>query len=88
MAAEMMQAMPMSPRQSPKEIGSAAVQWACTRRGRMLVLTLVFFTIILGLGGLHNREVSWHLQFQDCVARKKRICAADVSSLWGLSSGY
>jgi hypothetical protein len=58
MAGETMQAMPMSPRQSPTEIGSAAVQWACTRRGRMLVLTIVFVTAILGFGGMHNREVS------------------------------
>jgi hypothetical protein len=66
MAAETMQAMPMSPRQSPKEIGTSAVQWACTRRGRMLVLTIVFFTIILGLGGMHNREASHHFSFQRC----------------------
>jgi hypothetical protein len=54
----MMQPMPMSPLHSPKEFGGAAVQWACTRRGRMLVLTVVFFAMVLGYGGMHNREVS------------------------------
>lgn len=59
MAGETMQHMPMSPRQSPTEIGSAAVQWACGRRGRTMVMAIVLFTILLGLGGLHNREVSY-----------------------------
>lgn len=54
-----MQTMPMSPRQSTTEIGSAAVQWACTRRGRTFVMVVVLFTILLGLGGVHNREVSY-----------------------------
>ncbi|KAH7083389.1 hypothetical protein BKA63DRAFT_152117 [Paraphoma chrysanthemicola] len=56
MAGETMQPMPMSPRQSPAEIGSAAVQWACTRRGRTLVLTVVFCVVLLGLGGVRHRE--------------------------------
>jgi hypothetical protein len=57
----------------------------------MLVLTLVFFTIILGLGGLHNREVSWHLQSK-IVSRGRNgsvqqtlvacgVLAADTNSL-------
>jgi len=65
-----MQPMPMSPRQSPKEIGSAAVQWACTRRGRTLVLAVVAFTILLGLGGIHNREVGHN--FPDVMFAKER----------------
>jgi hypothetical protein len=52
-----MQPMPMSPRQSPLEIGNAAVQWACTRRGRMLALAIVSCVILLGLGSIHNHEV-------------------------------
>ncbi|KAH5738065.1 hypothetical protein HBI20_015160 [Parastagonospora nodorum] len=56
MAGDAMQAMTMSPIHSTKELGGAAVQWACTRRGRVLLLTVVFFTIVLGLGGVHNRE--------------------------------
>ncbi|KAF2830764.1 hypothetical protein CC86DRAFT_464004 [Ophiobolus disseminans] len=55
MAGEM-QPMPMSPRQSPKEIGNAVVQWACTRRGRTLVLAFVACVVLLGVGGIHNRE--------------------------------
>lgn len=58
MAGDTMQAMPMAPIHATRELGGAAVQWACTRRGRMLVLTVVFFMIVLGLGGVHNREVS------------------------------
>lgn len=57
MAGETMQSVPISPRQSPKEIGSAAVQWACGRKGRTMVMTVVLFTILLGLGGVHHREV-------------------------------
>lgn len=79
MVVETMQAMPMSPRQSPAEIGSAAVQWACTRRGRMLVLTVVFFTIILGLGGMHNREVSDN--FPRLVVEEDML-ATEVGSVW------
>ncbi|KAF2036741.1 hypothetical protein EK21DRAFT_51610, partial [Setomelanomma holmii] len=55
-AGDRMQPMPMSPRQSPVEIGSAAVQWACTRRGRTLGLTILFCTVLLGLGGFRHRE--------------------------------
>ncbi|KAJ4371536.1 hypothetical protein N0V83_004755 [Neocucurbitaria cava] len=49
--------MPMSPRQSPAEIGSAAVQWACTRRGRTLVMTVLLFVLfIVGMTGLRHHE--------------------------------
>lgn len=58
MTGEAMQAMPMSPRQSPVELGNAAVQWACTRRGRTMVLAVVAFVVLLTIGGIHNREVS------------------------------
>lgn len=58
MAGEMIQAMPLSLRQSPTEIGNAAVQWAYTRRGRTFIMAVVLFAILLGLGGVHNREVS------------------------------
>ncbi|CAO2655914.1 Nn.00g047170.m01.CDS01 [Neocucurbitaria sp. VM-36] len=56
MAGETMQAMPMSPRQSPAEIGSAAVQWACTRRGRMMVLTMLLLVVFLGMTGMRNHK--------------------------------
>ncbi|KAF1845424.1 uncharacterized protein K460DRAFT_337606 [Cucurbitaria berberidis CBS 394.84] len=56
MAGDTMQSMPMSPRQSPADIGSAAVQWACTRRGRMLLLTVLFFAVLIGMTGMRNHE--------------------------------
>lgn len=59
MAGETMQAMPMSPRQSPTEIGSAAVQWVCTRRGRTFVMGIVLFMILMGLGGVQHHEVGF-----------------------------
>ncbi|KAF7574567.1 hypothetical protein TUN199_08985 [Pyrenophora tritici-repentis] len=57
MAGDSMLTMSMSPSQSPKEFGTAAVQWACTRRGRMMVLTFALFTILLGLTGMKHHEV-------------------------------
>lgn len=48
--------MPMSPRQTPTEIGGAAVQWFCSRRGRTLLFTIVFLTFILGLAGIRHSE--------------------------------
>ena len=57
MTGETMQPMPMSPRQSPAKIGNAAVQWVCTRRGRTVVMAIVAFTILLTVGGIHNRDV-------------------------------
>ncbi|CAN9165846.1 unnamed protein product [Alternaria alternata] len=56
MAGDAMLAMPMSPTQSTKEFGNAAVQWACTRRGRMMVLTITLLTILLGLTGMRHHE--------------------------------
>lgn len=46
----------MSPRQSPTELGGAAVQWLCTRRGRTLLLSAIFLTFILGLAGVRHSE--------------------------------
>jgi hypothetical protein len=55
MARDSMQAMPMSsPRQ---EFGSAAVQWACTRRGRMMGLMVVLVLVFVGLMELDNHQV-------------------------------
>jgi hypothetical protein len=66
MASDSMQMKQMSPRQSPKEIGSAAMQWACTRRGRMLVLTIMLFAIFLALLGMQNHEVCYtHTRSQE-----------------------
>ena len=48
--------MPMSPRQSPTEIGGAAVQWLHTRRGRTLLLSVVFLAFILGLASVRHSE--------------------------------
>lgn len=48
--------MPMSPRQSPTEIGGAAVQWLCSRRGRTLLLSAIILTFILGLTGVRHSE--------------------------------
>lgn len=51
-----MRPMPMSPRQSPTEIGGAAVQWLCSRRGRTLLLSVIVLTFILGLAGMRHSE--------------------------------
>ncbi|KNG45876.1 hypothetical protein DDE82_003842 [Stemphylium lycopersici] len=55
MAGDLMQ-KPLSPKQLPKEFGNAAVQWACTRRGRMIVLTIMLLSVFLGLMGMRNQE--------------------------------
>lgn len=57
MAGDSFLTMSMSPAQSPKQFGTAAVQWACTRRGRMLVFTFALFTILFGLMGMEHHEV-------------------------------
>jgi len=57
MAGDSTLSMPMSPTHSPKEFGSAAVKWACTRRGRMMGLAFTLFTIFFGLTGMTNNEV-------------------------------
>ncbi|KAH6633401.1 hypothetical protein C7974DRAFT_308858 [Boeremia exigua] len=46
----------MSPRQSPAELGGAAVQWLCSRRGRTVLLSIVVLTFILGLAGVRHSE--------------------------------
>ncbi|KAL5118529.1 hypothetical protein ACEQ8H_003544 [Pleosporales sp. CAS-2024a] len=51
-------AVPMAPLRSSQALGGAAFQWACTRRGRMLMATVAFFAILLALAGMHTREVS------------------------------
>ncbi|KAF2020899.1 hypothetical protein BU24DRAFT_382910 [Aaosphaeria arxii CBS 175.79] len=51
-----MEAMPMSPRQSPAEYGHAAIAWSRSRRGRMLLLSAAFICLILGLAGARNSE--------------------------------
>lgn len=57
MAGERMQAMPMAfPRQLPAKIGAVAVQWACTRRGRMILLTGLIITVLIGLTGVRHQE--------------------------------
>lgn len=56
MAGDAMLPMPMSSRQTPTEIGGAAVQWLCTRRGRTLLFSIVFLTFILGLAGVRHSE--------------------------------
>ncbi|KZM27756.1 hypothetical protein ST47_g1095 [Ascochyta rabiei] len=56
MAGDAMQAMPMSPRQSPTAIGGAAVQWLCSRRGRTLLLSVIVLTFVLGLAGIRHPE--------------------------------
>jgi len=54
MAGDTMQTMPMSSRQSPTAIGGAAVRWLCSRRGRILVLSFIALTFILGLAGVRH----------------------------------
>ncbi|KAF2628699.1 hypothetical protein BU25DRAFT_30730 [Macroventuria anomochaeta] len=56
MAGDAMLPMPMSPRQSPTEIGKAAVQWLCSRRGRTLLLSVFVLTFILGVVGVRHSE--------------------------------
>ncbi|KAF1911187.1 hypothetical protein BDU57DRAFT_524953 [Ampelomyces quisqualis] len=48
--------MPISWIQSLKDVGSAAVQWVATRRGRTMVMAVVLMVVLLGLGGVHHRE--------------------------------
>ncbi|KAJ8114013.1 hypothetical protein OPT61_g4002 [Boeremia exigua] len=48
--------MPTSPRQSPTELGGAAVQWLGSRRGRILLFSVVALTFILGLAGVRHSE--------------------------------
>lgn len=57
MAGDNLLSTPMSPRQSPAGIGSAAVQWICTRRGRTTILTVALFAILLALTGARHHEV-------------------------------
>ena len=58
MTGENMQPMPMSsPRQLPADMGTAVVLWACTRRGRMTLLTSLFFVVLLGVTGIRHHEV-------------------------------
>ncbi|KAF1834356.1 hypothetical protein BDW02DRAFT_598254 [Decorospora gaudefroyi] len=54
MASDSMQTMLMALGQSPAEIGRAAVQWVCTRRGRTMVVTITMFIVLFGLMGLQN----------------------------------
>ena len=70
MVGETMQPMPMSPRQSPAEIGSAAVQWACTRRGRTMLLTVLLFAVLVGMTGMRHHEVGcpFYMPMQDAAA--------------------
>lgn len=46
-----------SPTPSPREVGGAAIQWVCTKRGRMVVMMAVLFSVFLGLAGMKHREV-------------------------------
>lgn len=57
MAGDAMEVMPMSPRQSPAEIGNAVIAWARSRRGRTLVLSAVFMVLLVGLMGAKHSEV-------------------------------
>ena len=57
MAGDALLPMPMASRQSLPRLGNAAVQWACTRRARMLILTITLFALLLALMGLGNHEV-------------------------------
>ncbi|KAJ6198622.1 hypothetical protein J3E72DRAFT_238691 [Bipolaris maydis] len=45
-----------SPTPSPREVGGAAIQWVCTKRGRMVVMMAVLFSVFLGLAGMKHRE--------------------------------
>jgi hypothetical protein len=48
--------VPLSPRQS--QIGAAALQWACCRRGRVSVASVVLLFVFLGIAGARHSEVS------------------------------
>lgn len=48
--------MPMSPRQTPAEVGGAAVQWFCSRRGRTLLFSIFSLSLILALTGIRHSE--------------------------------
>ncbi|KAF3051785.1 hypothetical protein E8E11_011107 [Didymella keratinophila] len=56
MAGDAMLPMPMSPRQTPTEIGGAAVQWFRSRRGRTLLFSVAFLTLILAVTGIRHSE--------------------------------
>ncbi|KAF2465535.1 uncharacterized protein BDR25DRAFT_346072 [Lindgomyces ingoldianus] len=56
MARDSMEAMPMSPRQSPAELGNAVIAWARGRRGRTLIISAVFVMVLLGLMGARHSE--------------------------------
>jgi hypothetical protein len=50
--------VPLSPRQGSTQIGSAAMQWARSRRGRVLVASIVFLIVLAGIAGARQSEVS------------------------------
>lgn len=54
---EALRPMPMSPRQSPAELGNAAVAWARSRRGRTIAISAVFVIVTLALLGASHSEV-------------------------------
>ncbi|ORX90975.1 hypothetical protein BCR34DRAFT_581599 [Clohesyomyces aquaticus] len=56
MTRDSMEAMPMSPRQSPAELGNAVISWARGRRGRTLIISAVFVLALLGLMGARHTE--------------------------------
>lgn len=72
MTGESLQAMPMSPRQSPADIGVAAMQWACTRRGRTLMFSIVFLLALFGVVSVGNREVCCRTPFQGMRSIRQR----------------
>lgn len=52
---------PWSPLSSPREQlrpGNAAIQWACGKRGRVAILTVLLFLIVLLMAGARHKEVS------------------------------
>lgn len=51
--------MPMSPRQSPSQLGGVVLQWVKGRRGRALAMSAVFVLFILGLAGMRHSDVSY-----------------------------
>ncbi|KAF2800158.1 hypothetical protein K505DRAFT_264383 [Melanomma pulvis-pyrius CBS 109.77] len=51
-----LEAMPMSPRRSPAEVGGAVLQWVRSRRGRALAMSAVFILFVLGLAGMKHSE--------------------------------
>lgn len=60
MAGDTMEIMPMSPRQSPAELGSALLAWTKSRRGRTLGIFAVSVLVLLGIMGAKHSEVSSH----------------------------